>query len=175
MQPTEAKLSRAAMRKDPVRWGLETQAVSGRTDKPRTQSKAGLWAVAMGVFVEQVEMVSRNQWTKIDPHSGCLKCSHAAESCWPETRPFSNFIAPCTFQGTTHTACLRGSLRMCVSSLHYQNINFLKASAGLTHLPTRFVAHTQCLAQCLACNQYNKYLFDGLIKTLHSLVSNMTK
>lgn len=89
----------------------------------------------MGVFVEQVEMVSRNQWTKIDPHSGCLKCSHAAESCWPETRPFSNFIAPCTFQGTTHTACLRGSLRMCVSSLHYQNINFLKASAGLTHLP----------------------------------------
>lgn len=109
-------------------------------------------------------------------------CSHATESCRMET------IAPllkshCTlyFSGhcpplpwcTAHTR--HGALRMCKPFLPYQNLNTLKASPSLTHLCTLFPVHTQCLAQCLSYNQYNKYLLDGLIKTLYCLVSNITK
>lgn len=109
-------------------------------------------------------------------HSARLECSHAAESCWTESiTPFLKSHSTCTSQGTARTACVCGSDRMSNSSLPYQNTDSLKASPSLTHLCTPFPAHTQCRAQCLAYNQYNKYLFDGLIKTLYSLVSNMNK
>lgn len=92
---------------------------------------------------------------------------------WKPSRPFSNPIA-LYFSGHC-PLCHYGSLRMCKFPLPYQNLNSLKASPSLTHLCTLFPVHTQCLAQRLAYNQYNKYLLDGLITTLYCLVSNMTK
>lgn len=97
----------------------------------------GYLRTKVGVSVEQVGMVSRANWIRMDCHSECLKCSHAAESCWTETIPPFLKIPE-------HFAPLR-SLHTLPLSLWFledvhiflpnQNIKSLKASPGLNFVP----------------------------------------
>lgn len=126
----------------------------------------GYLRTKLGVSVEQVDMVSRANWIRMDCHSECLKCSHAAESCWTETIPpflkIPEHFAPLR---SLHTLPL--SLWF-LEDMHIflpnQNINSLKSSPGLTQFCSPCPAHTQCLVQCLTYDQYNKYLFVKLIE-----------
>ena len=85
-----------------------------------------------------------------------------SESCWMETN--SPFLKS---HSTLHYL---GHCPHCLSLWFFEyahpspNINSLKASPSFTHLCTPFSVHTQSLAQCLAYNHSNKYLFDGLWK-----------
>ena len=133
----------------------------GGGGRPRSQSKAGLWATRA-----EMEQMGHLRTKCVLAGGGLWSQQRRWHVLWIRLRgdhPALSQGALCTSWGAAHTACL------CVSSnVHIPHpspkINSLKASPDLIHLCTPFPAYTQSLAQCLASSHSNKCLFDGLWK-----------